>query len=215
VLDKYIDSSGALDYTKLWKDVADITGFGAEKRRELYYKEVVDAYNTQKITDNTPTRDRPTVPEGEKALYDRKVVDTGQLPSEEEVVDSVNKRSNRKFEMTDYDQFCDYDAYDDDYLVEVKVRRKWYPDTLIEHDKMERNIKRCQGLSKEFLYIVATNEDIYVFNVSKLLEKDYKFRWDWKEMPKNTDFGGSEDKIVKFVGFIDVSEASVHYNDKS
>ena len=34
-------------------------------------------------------------------------------------------------------------------------------------------------------------------------------------MPKNTDFGGSEQKVTKFVGYIPVSEASVHYQNKS
>lgn len=189
-----------------------INGFLKDKRREALHKEVTDAYRSKKQLDNTPTRDRPDADKEQMGASQGKVVVNGQLPTESEVIQSVNRRSKRKFVMSD-DEYCTYDAQDSSYVVEVKVRKKWYPDCLIQYDKYDANNREAERSGKESLYIVATSTDIYVFNITKLRNKEYKFRWDWKELPKNTDFGGSDNKIVKFVGYIDTTEASVHYKD--
>ena len=207
-------ASGELDYQKLWADMGAITGFLKDKRRESLHKEVIDAFNSKEELDSTPTDNRLDVLQGEEVLFPHKMVDGRQLPTEKEVVESVNRRSKREFVMSD-DEYCTYDAQDSRYIVEVKVRKKWYPDCLIQYDKYDSNNREAERSGRESLYIVATSTDIYVFNITKLRNKKYKFRWDWKELPKNTDFGESDNKIVKFVGFIDVTEASVHYNDKS
>ena len=212
MLDSYLLESGKLDYQKLWAEMGLITGFRKQERQQALYKEVLDAFNSKEELDNTPTRYRPNPPKGETDVSPPKMVDRGRLPTEEEVVESVNMRSKRKFAMTE-DEYCTYDAEDSDYVVEVKVRKKWYPDCLIQYDKYDANNREAERSGREFLYIVATSTDIYVFNINTLRNKKYKFRWDWKELPKNTDFGESDNKIVKFVGFIDVTEASVHYND--
>lgn len=212
MLDRYLDTSGQLDYQKLWSDMGAIQGFLKDKRREALHKEVVDAYNSKEQLDNTPTRYLPATDTVQVGLTETKMVDRGHIFTEMEVVESVNKRSNRNFRLTDY-EFCTFDAQDDDYIVEVKVRKKRYPDCLIEYDKYQANIRESERSGREFLYIVATSSDILVFNIDKLRKKDYKFRWDWKVLPKNTDFGGDEQMITKFVGFIDITEASVHYKD--
>jgi hypothetical protein len=212
VLDKYLDASGQLDYQKLWADMGAIEGFLKDKRREALHKEVIDAYRSKEQLDNTPTRDQPNTDKEQMGVPQSKMVANGQLPTEIEVVQSVNKQSNRNFRITD-DEFCTFDAQDDDYIVEVKVRKQWYPDCLIQYDKYDANNREAERSGKESLYIVATITDIYVFNITKLRNKHYKFRWDWKVLPKNTDFGGDEQKITKFVGFIDTTEASVHYKD--
>lgn len=211
VLDKYLNSDGELDYQKLWSEVGAIGGFGYQQRRELLYKEVVNAYNTKKRNQDIPARDRPEYIEVKDSPNKGFLFSGGRLPTEEQVVLEVNHQGNRSFVMSE-DEYCIYDAFDSDYLVEVKVRKKWYPDCLVQYDKYDLNLKESEQDGKEFLYIVSVGGDIYVFNITKLNAEKYNFKWDWREMPKNTDFGGSDDKIVKFVGFIDVTKASVHYN---
>lgn len=178
------------------------------------YKEVVDAYNTKKANSDIPARDRLVHIKDKNSPNEAEKFSGGRTPTEEQVILEVNHQSNRSFVMTS-DKYCIYDAFDDDYIVEVKVRKRWYPDCLVQYDKYELNLKESEQDGKEFLYIVSVGLDIYVFNITKLEADGYKFKWDWREMPKNTDFGGSDDKIVKFVGFIDVTKASVHYNYQS
>ena len=56
---KYI-TDGKLDYSILWKELAEMTGFRAEERRGYRMKEVQDAYNHWKITKDNKDADRPT-----------------------------------------------------------------------------------------------------------------------------------------------------------
>ena len=200
--------------------MANITGFNSQKRREYLHREATDALekainmeadkesgnnsdigdrdcdNQTKVLDNLPNR-----------------LDTKHVLSELSVTKAVNRESKRELCLID-DEFSRYDAEDKDYIAEIKMRGSWYPDCLIEHDKAQTNVMLAEQRGKEFIYIVATSDDIYVFNVSTLWAKGYKFNWDWKELPKNTDFGGKDQKITKFVGYLNVLDASVHYQNK-
>ena len=190
---KYLKDDNTLDYQLLYADIAEITGFNHFQSRGTFYKAVTD-WHSEVIT-QTPTGKETKV-------------------NETVVVDIINKESNRVFRLVD-DEFSRYDAEDKDYLVEIKIRHKWYPDCIIEHDKYEANIALAKEANKEFLYSVYVKQDscydIYIFNCTTLAQKDYKFRWDWKELPKSTELGESRNLVVKFVGFIDIDKASAHY----
>ena len=188
-------------------------GFQAKERGEHLYQEVVQAYEEFKKTGLPTTVEKleSYVAEGSiGSSTNPHLFPKGDLPSEKEVVFFLNKASKREFKLVE-DEYCRYDAEDDEYIVEIKVRKKHYQDCLIEYDKFDDNIGTSDNLGKDFLYVVATSEDIYVFNCSKLHKDGFKFKWDWKELPKNTDFGGSEQKVTKFVGYIPVDEASMQY----
>ena len=101
------------------------------------------------------------------------------------------------------DEFCTFDGYSDEYVIEFKCRRKHYDTQLIEHKKYTANLDQADESGKEFLYIISTPEGEYVFNISKLREEGYDFGWEDRRMPSKTDFGGQQ-YINKRVGYINV-----------
>lgn len=101
------------------------------------------------------------------------------------------------------DEFCTFDGYSNEYVIEFKCRRKHYDTQLIEHKKYTANLDQADESGKEFLYIISTPKGEYVFNISKLREKDYDFGWEDRRMPSKTDFGGQQ-YINKRVGYINV-----------
>jgi hypothetical protein len=190
-------------------------GFQAKQRGECLYQEVMSAYEEYTKTGESGDLEKleSYVAEGSiGSSTNPHIFPKDPISNEEEVVSYLNRVSNRNFKLVE-DEYCRYDAEDGEYILEIKVRNKWYQDCLIEYDKFDDNISTSSSLGKDFLYVVATSQDIYVFNCTKLHKKGFKFKWDWKIMPKNTDFGGSEQKVTKFVGYIPVSEASVHYKN--
>ena len=62
------------------------------------------------------------------------------------------------------DEFCTFDGYSDEYVIEFKCRRKHYDTQLIEHKKYTANLDQADESGKEFLYIISTPEGEYVFN---------------------------------------------------
>ena len=105
------------------------------------------------------------------------------------------------------DEFCTFDGYSDEYVIEFKCRRKHYDTQLIEHKKYTANLDQADESGKEFLYIISTPEGEYVFNISKLREEGYDFGWEDRRMPSKTDFGGQQ-YINKRVGYISISVSS-------
>ena len=103
-------------------------------------------------------------------------------------------------------KYCTFDAYSDDYVVELKCRRTHYDTQLIEYKKFSVNIDQADESGKEFLYIISTPSGDYIFNISKLYEDDYDFGWEYRSMPSNTDFS-NKGNINKKVGYIDVMDA--------
>jgi len=85
--------------------------------------------------------------------------------------------------------------------IELKCRRVHYQTLLIEKKKYDSMIEKCKKYSDIPLYINSTPKGIYCFN---LLLLDVK--WEGKMLPQNTDFGGSK-KIIKEVGFLNISDA--------
>ncbi len=105
------------------------------------------------------------------------------------------------------DEFCTFDGYSDEYVIEFKCRRKHYDTQLIEHKKYTANLDQADESGKEFLYIISTPRGVYVFNISKLKKEGYDFGWEDRRMPAKTDFGGQK-YINKRVGYISTSVSS-------
>ena len=122
--------------------------------------------------------------------------------NEKKLLDYVNDKLSLCLNSTNgVDQYCPYDAYDDHYTVELKCRRKHYPEQMIEYHK----IKHLHE-GKELLYVVSTPQGFYAFNVSKLLEEDYTFNWETRKLPATTDFNRRQ-WVDKKVGYIHVDKA--------
>ena len=208
VLRHFLDDTGKLDYNKLYSKMAEISGFMKKELREGLYNDVKEEYEDYK-RGSGPVQFNRIITTGTEIAVDKNV----EL-SEQDVVDRVNELTRRHFALVK-DEYSPYDAEDMEYIAEIKIRNKHYPEVLIEFDKFDSNTEYAFNNSVESLYIVATNEDIYIFNLSKLALQRFRFKWDWKVLPKNTDFGGEDQKISKFVGFIPIDKASVHYKNKS
>ena len=103
------------------------------------------------------------------------------------------------------DEYSRYDAYNKQYIIEVKDRVKDYPSLLIEFDKYSFNKEYSTIKGLYFWYVVKTDK-IYVFDISGLNSYGYNYQWKWKKMPKTTEFDRSE-FIWKFVGYIDKNMA--------
>tara|TARA_R100001530_G_scaffold7057_1_gene7910 strand:+ start:844 stop:1470 length:627 start_codon:yes stop_codon:yes gene_type:complete len=205
---EYLTDADKLDYQKLYSEMAEITGFLHKQLREELYNDITTQYAEYK-GDKDSVQPSRFVHTGTQIAEDKNV----EL-SEQDVVDRVNELTRRNFKLVT-DDYSPFDAEDMEYIAEIKIRNKHYPEVLIEFDKFDSNTEYAFNNNVESLYIVATNEDIYIFNLSKLALQRFRFKWDWKVLPKNTDFGGSEQKISKFVGFIPIEKASVHYKNQS
>ena len=100
-----------------------------------------------------------------------------------------------------------FDAENNVYITEIKNRNKHYDDILIEFDKYSYNILYANHKSKKFIYVVSSGANIYVFNITELVRANHNFNWEWRDMPKQTEFSKTE-KTKKFVGYINVNFAS-------
>ena len=102
------------------------------------------------------------------------------------------------------DRLSSYDAYNDKVIVEYKCRRKYFhTSTQIEKQKFDKNTSK----DLPFLYIVFDSRDtIHVWNVSKLKEQDYNFKWQTKRCPQTTDFDQKQ-YVDKVVGELEWSSA--------
>jgi len=106
-------------------------------------------------------------------------------------------------EEDDYSRFDCRDSNNNIY--ELKVRSTYYEDTLIEFDKFAYNCMYAQVFDKKFLYVVQMEGLGYVFNVSKLNFEGYNFRWEIRELPKQTEFD-DRPLINKLVGYINAEK---------
>jgi len=198
-IEDYILDNGKLNYDKLWKELSKMTGFRAEVNRGIRFEEVRSAYNTWKNSKNNGTMGKAVVSED------------GILPkvalSEDSIVKYINSKAKTKFTLAE-DKFSTYDAEEPRYIAEIKIRNKHYDDCLIEYDKYMANKGISDIEGKDFLYIVAVKPHIYVFNLNKV----GNIKWEDREMPRNSHFGGYEDKKIKKVGYINISKASMCYD---
>ena len=103
-------------------------------------------------------------------------------------------------------KYLRFDAYDSNYIIEIKARKRFYQKQIIEFSKFSFNSCYAKLYAKKFVYAVYINSDIYIFNISNLEKNNYDFKWEWKEQPITTNFTNN-DKILKFVGYINLKDS--------
>ena len=107
--------------------------------------------------------------------------------TEQSTIDHINEMSGTKLILVK-DQFSDYDAEDSNYIVEIKNRRKYYPDKMIEASKLYKNERHAQIYGKKFLYVVTDPKGFYVYNVTNLMAQIVRLPMMALKCPKTTDF---------------------------
>ncbi len=121
--------------------------------------------------------------------------------SEQETIDLINKRFDLNLVLSKY-EFNDYDAENENYIVEIKNRRKFYDDKIIECMKLFKNYHNAELKEKSFLYIVTDEEGVYIFNISKNISRIIESKIIKTLQPRNTDFDNNN-KMVKYVYFLE------------
>ena len=86
--------------------------------------------------------------------------------TEQSTIDFLNSKVGTKLSLVS-DIYSSYDASDDNYIVEIKNRRAYYRDKLIEAMKLYKNYQASQLSNKQFLYVVTDEKGVWVFNISK------------------------------------------------
>ena len=99
------------------------------------------------------------------------------------------------------DQFSYFDYENDDYLFEIKSRRKAYDPWIIEQLKVDTNVGIAESVKKDFVYVNEFEFTLYIWNVSKLIRENYDFEFEKREMPWHTDFENT-DAVNKMVGYL-------------
>lgn len=115
---------------------------------------------------------------------------------EEGVVSLINKRFNTRLVLSE-NEFSTYDAEDENYIAEIKIRNKYYDTKMIEALKLFSNYQISQNRDKIFIYIVKDPKAIYVFNISKIIGTLVRGKITPLKCPKTTMFG-KDKKIVKY-----------------
>jgi len=124
---------------------------------------------------------------------------------EVEVIKEWNKRfKSKQLTLSPY-EYERFDALNDYYIVEIKHRNTWYDRLLIEFDKYSYNSWYAHLNNKKFLYTVAHKQRIVVFNITRINKTNYTYNWEYRKMPKQTEFNKNND-IIKFVGYLDHNE---------
>lgn len=101
-------------------------------------------------------------------------------------------------------QMSKFDASNDIFIVEFKLRKSKYDGTtLIEKQKYNRNI--ADG--RTFVYAITVGDELYIFNVSRMIKENYDFKWETKMQPATTDFNRRE-WVEKEVGYINFNDAA-------
>jgi hypothetical protein len=91
-------------------------------------------------------------------------------------------------------------------MLEIKCRRAFYDDTLIEKMKYDWNTQHAIENNYKFLYAVSMpnnnkgKETVYIFQPDKL-----NISWFIKKLPAQTDFGRKEwiDKEIAYIPIVD------------
>tara|TARA_R110000824_G_C14759869_1_gene629678 strand:+ start:44 stop:442 length:399 start_codon:yes stop_codon:yes gene_type:complete len=116
--------------------------------------------------------------------------------TEQSTIDFLNSKVGTKLSLVS-DTYSSYDAIDNNYIVEIKNRRAYYKDKMIEAMKLYKNYQASQYSNKQFLYVVTDEKGVWVFNISKNIKSIVTMPLKGMECPKTTDFK-SNDKIIKY-----------------
>jgi len=127
--------------------------------------------------------------------------------TEESTIEYINKKVKLNLKKS-LDKFNDYDAENENYIVEIKNRRKYYKEKLIEALKLYKNYRNAQNKNKTFLYVVTDEKGVYVYNVSKNIEMIINNKPIRTMQPMTTDFDRTR-KILKYCYYLPESLSKI------
>jgi hypothetical protein len=127
--------------------------------------------------------------------------------TELQITEYLNKNYKMSLKLAD-DKFSSYDAECDEYIVEYKSRRKYYPTKQIECLKLFTNFQKAELSHRQFLYVVEDERGLYVFNITRNISKITRQSMQDLKLPVNTDFGSSR-RITKYTYNLDESLSTV------
>ena len=116
---------------------------------------------------------------------------------EYEIIEKLNKAYNRKIESIE-DTYSHYDAECNIGLYEIKYRRTYYKNKMLEAIKLFNNFHLAQTKGKQFFYVVHDEKGLWVCNISDWIDEILKLPFDTIKCPATTDFG-RDDKFIKIV----------------
>jgi len=115
--------------------------------------------------------------------------------TEESTIELLNTLGTKLVKCTD--RFSSYDAEDKNYIVEIKNRRGFYSEKLIECLKLFKNYQKSQLSGKDFLYVVTDENGCYIFNITRDIKSILPLGIIALECPATTDFDKNK-KIIKY-----------------
>lgn len=121
--------------------------------------------------------------------------------TEQSTIELLNNLSGTDLKLVS-DKYSSYDAEGRDYIVEIKNRRAYYKDKLIEASKLFANYNKSQIKGKLFLYVVTDPKGVYIYNINKNITLIINQPTRAIECPINTDFGNQK-KITKISYLLD------------
>jgi len=110
------------------------------------------------------------------------------IQQELEVINYLNNQFKLNLKNTTKDEFKSYDAFNDNYIVEIKCRNDYYETKLIEVYKLTKNYQIAQLENKMFLYVVKDIKGYSVFNITENICDILKLPFELKEMKHTTEF---------------------------
>ena len=131
------------------------------------------------------------------------------MKKEERRIMKVLNKAKAKLKEDMY-QYNRYDAYNNTSIVEIKKRKTFYKNTMIEFDKYSYNLLYAKLIGKKFIYAVRMKGWIYVFNITELTKHKYDFKFAMRTMPVATEFA-RDGVIKKVVGYVHVDNAIRRY----
>ena len=105
-----------------------------------------------------------------------------------EVINYLNDNFKLRLKTTSENIVADYDAYNNDYIVEIKCRNDYYNTKLIEVYKLTKNYQVAQLQRKKFLYVVKDAKGYSVFNITDDIRDILKLPFELKKMQHTTEF---------------------------
>lgn len=87
------------------------------------------------------------------------------------------------------------------HRIELKCRKKHYPDLVVEKPKFDAMIKECKKHNDIPVYINSTPEGVFIFDM-----RTHNGIWELRRMPKTTEFNQRQ-FIVKEVGYFYIEDS--------
>jgi hypothetical protein len=120
------------------------------------------------------------------------------MKSKEIKLTNILNEKIKKFNLKNTsDEFSYYDSFNDNYIVEYKIRNKHYIDKFIQVDKLYYLLMTAENKSKIPLFIVADPEGIFIYNLFNNKQHFLNSKIEVIKSPYQTEFKKNK-KIDKY-----------------